>query len=245
MMALLWLLQRRTGDAGVVDLGWSVGVGGSALLMATLASAPWELRLALVAAACPWSVRLASYLLLDRVAGKEEDGRYKALRARWGENAQRNFFLFFQAQALFVVIFTLPFCFVIVSGQFGVATLVGLVIAWLAIAGESIADAQLRRWRANPENKGKTCRSGLWRFSRHPNYFFEWLHWWSYVAMCWGASAMLGALLGPAIMLLFLFRLTGIPYTEAQALRSRGDDYRAYQRTTSVFIPWFPKKGTE
>jgi steroid 5-alpha reductase family enzyme len=81
------------------------------------------------------------------------------------------------------------------------------------------------------------CRAGLWRYSRHPNYFFEWVHWWAYVLI--GHAAPL-TLLGPAAMLLFLFRVTGIPYTERQALKSRGEQYREYQRTTSRFVPWPP-----
>lgn len=111
-----------------------------------------------------------------------------------------------------------------------------------SILGERVADAQLKRWRRNPANKGSTCRPALWRYSRHPNYFFEWLHWWGYVLLTAGSLHMIAALLGPVVMLIFLFRITGTPYTEKQALRSRGDDYRDYQRTTSACFPWFPGK---
>ncbi|HEX6834360.1 MAG TPA: DUF1295 domain-containing protein, partial [Rudaea sp.] len=118
----------------------------------------------------------------------------------------------------------------------------GLAIWCVSLAGESIADAQLAAFRRNPHNHGKTCRAGLWRYSRHPNYFFEWLHWFTYVCLAMQAPypVWLLSLLGPVLMLISLFWVTGIPYVEAQALRSRGDDYRAYQRTTSVFVPWFP-----
>ena len=105
-----------------------------------------------------------------------------------------------------------------------------------------LADRQLVRFKRRPESRGKTCREGWWRYSRHPNYFFEWLHWWSYVALAAGSSYWWVTLLAPAAMLHFLLNVTGIPPTEAQALASRGEDYRQYQRTTSVFIPWFPKK---
>jgi steroid 5-alpha reductase family enzyme len=111
------------------------------------------------------------------------------------------------------------------------------------VAGEALADRQLAAHRRDPANKGKTCRSGLWRYSRHPNYFFEFLHWFAYVflAVGMGIGWIAASLIGPAVMLVFLYRVTGIPYTEAQALRSRGEDYAEYQRTTSPFLPLPPK----
>lgn len=245
MMFALWLYEVRTNDAGVVDAGWSLGIGLVALLYGVAYPGAGPARAAVLAVALPWSFRLASYLIADRVRGREEDGRYQALRARWGANAHRNFLIFFQFQAALVALFSLPHLFAMSADAPMFLLLAGVAWGWLAVLGESIADAQLRRWRSSPENKGKTCRAGLWRYSRHPNYFFEWLHWWAYVIMC-GASWQAGAaLMGPVLMALFLFRVTGIPYTEAQALRSRGEDYRAYQRETSVFFPWFPRQGGE
>jgi steroid 5-alpha reductase family enzyme len=169
------------------------------------------------------------------------------MREFWGERAQRNFFLFFQAQALFIVIFALPLLAVTLSPRpaLDLWDALGVVIWVVAVAGETVADRQLARFRADPANRGKTCRLGLWRLSRHPNYFFEWLHWWAYVPLGIGGPWGWVTLLGPAMMWLFLFRITGIPHTEQQALISRGDDYRDYQRTTSVLIPWFPKESVK
>lgn len=243
LMLALWVYEVRHNDAGIVDVGWSLGLGLAALLVAVLADAPVPSRIALAAVACPWSFRLAGYLLIDRVRGKEEDGRYQTLRAKWGANAHRNFFLFFQAQALLVALFSLPFLVAVHAASSPMFLIAGVAWGWLAILGESIADATLRRWRANPANKGVTCRAGLWRFSRHPNYFFEWLHWFAYVILALPTAWSLAALLGPALMALFLFRVTGIPYTEAQALRSRGEDYRAYQQETNAFFPGPPRLG--
>ena len=97
---------------------------------------------------------------------------------------------------------------------------------WLvSVGGESLADAQLARFRANPANRGKTCRSGLWRYSRHPNYFFEWLHWFAYVLLAAGSPLHWLAWSGPVVMYVFLRWISGIPWTEQQALRSRGEDY--------------------
>jgi steroid 5-alpha reductase family enzyme len=117
------------------------------------------------------------------------------------------------------------------------------VLIWCVSVGNTVlADRQLARFKRRPESRGKTCREGWWRYSRHPNYFFEWLHWWSYVALAVGANYWWLTLLSPSVMLYILLKVTGIPPTEAQALASRGEDYRQYQRTTSAFVPWFPKK---
>lgn len=246
LMMSLYLIQRRTGDAGIVDAGWAGGVGMAALGIAFLGAGDFWSRMCMAAVAVPWSFRLSAYILADRVLrGHEEDGRYAALRKRWNARAQRNFFLFFQVQALFIVLFSVP----LLAASFspGAAPrlwhFAGLILGWGAILGESLADRQLRNWRRNPANCGRTCRTGLWRYSRHPNYFFEWMHWWAYVLLAAGGMHALIALAGPLLMLLFLYRITGIPYTEQQALRSRGDDYRDYQQSTSAFFPWFPGKS--
>jgi steroid 5-alpha reductase family enzyme len=113
------------------------------------------------------------------------------------------------------------------------------------VAGEYLADHQLARFRADPANGGRTCRSGLWRYSRHPNYFFEWLHWFTYVALAAGSRLAWVALSGPLVMYVFLRWVSGIPFTEAQALRTRGEDYRDYQRRTSMLFPWPPRRTAD
>jgi steroid 5-alpha reductase family enzyme len=119
--------------------------------------------------------------------------------------------------------------------------LAAFVLWAAALWGEALADRQLEGFKSRPSSRGRTCREGLWRYSRHPNYFFEWLIWVAYalfaLASPWGAAS----LTSPALMLYLLFKVTGIPATEAQAIRSKGDDYRRYQASTSVFVPWFPR----
>jgi steroid 5-alpha reductase family enzyme len=150
---------------------------------------------------------------------------------------------FFQLQALAALLLALPFLVVATApSPLPAWAAVAAVAVWLvAVGGESLADRQLAAWRGEPANKGRTCRAGLWRYSRHPNYFFEWLHWFTYPLLAVGAGHAWVTWLGPVVMLATLLKGTGIPYTEQQALRSRGDDYRAYQRTTSMFVPWFPR----
>ena len=245
VMLILFVVERVRRDASHVDVAWAAGIGALAVFYGVTSGAALERRVLLSAMALVWSLRLAGHLLFDRVLGRPEDGRYRALRRKWGERAGLGFFFVFQVQALLSVGFSLPIAVAIDSPAPAprVWEWLALSVTLLSVVGESIADRQLARFRARRESRGKTCREGLWRYSRHPNYFFEWLGWWAWVLAAVGSPRFLLSLSGPLFMLVFLFKITGIPATEEQALRSRGDDYRRYQRTTSMFVPWFPKKG--
>jgi len=236
----LWLRQLKTKNATSVDVAWSAGLAFLALLYPWFGDGDIWRRVLVSALGAVWAFRLAWYLLTDRVLKHtDEDGRYKAMRAELGPRAPLVFFLFYQGQAAVAVLFSLPMLAAMQGPSLGPFAVLGIVVWIGAVTGESIADAQLARFRADPANKGLACRDGLWWYSRHPNYFFEWVHWWAYVLIGEGAAL---TWLGPVMMLVFLFRITGIPHTERQALRSRGDAYRHYQETTSVFFPWPPKE---
>jgi len=245
MMAALWAWHFRLKDAGIVDPGWSAGIGLVALLYALLGPG-WSPRRAAVAAmALVWSVRLTVHLA-RRLHGEPEEGRYRALRAEWsakGANVSRRFLFFFLFQGLLDVFLSLPMLLAVLNPapRFSRWEIGGAALWLVSIAGESLADAQLTAFRRNPANRGKTCEAGLWRYSRHPNYFFEWLVWVAWLVFALGSPWGAVAALCPALMLFFLLRVTGIPATEAQALRSRGEEYRRYQRTTSAFVPWSPR----
>ena len=133
------------------------------------------------------------------------------------------------------------------TASFSPWELVGLAVWALGYVIESVADSQkmlfLQRMSAAGE-KDRVCDVGLWRYSRHPNYFFEWLIWVAFFVFALGSPWGWLALIGPASILYLLLRVTGIPLTEEQSIRSKGDAYRRYQQTTSAFIPWFPKKPT-
>jgi steroid 5-alpha reductase family enzyme len=176
------------------------------------------------------------------VSREPEDGRYRQMRADWGANADRNLLLFFQVQASWAVLFALPMLAAARSAApLGILDLAGVAIWLVGLGGEAIADRQLAAFRADPVNRGRVCQLGLWRYSRHPNYFFEWLHWWGYAALAVQSPWWWLPLVAVAAMGYFITRVTGIPPTEAQAIRSRGAAYRAYQRTTSAFVPWPPR----
>jgi steroid 5-alpha reductase family enzyme len=242
-MAVAFVGARRAGKIGYVDVAWAGLMALSAALVAALASGTTQSRLLVAVFGGAWAWRLFGHLL-RRVSTEPEDGRYVALRARFGD-AALPFFVFFQMQALVVALFCLPFAVVATRAVDPRPWQVyAAAIMWLAsVGGEALADRQLARFRADPAHRRRTCRAGLWAWSRHPNYFFEWLHWFTYPLLAYGHPQWWLALCGPVLMLLFLYRLSGIPWTEAQSLRSRGDDYRRYQAEVSPFLPMPPRRG--
>ena len=240
-MAVVWAVSMRANNVGYVDVAWASLMAIAALLVGTFSNG-YELPRALVAIfGGIWGARL-SWHLFRRVRHEAEDGRYQSLRATWGSSPAK-FFVFFQMQALVVALFSLPFLAAANrhDNQLDGFALAAILIWLIAVGGESLADAQLARFRGDAGNRGKTCRAGLWAWSRHPNYFFEWLHWFAYVLLALETSWLWLSLIGPVLMFAFLYRVSGIPWTEAQSLRSRGDDYRRYQQEVSAFFPLPPR----
>lgn len=244
LFALLFLFARRIDNYSVVDVAWSYAFGALVAFYA-LAAEGWLVRRILMAGiVVAWALRLGSHLW-RRVKGHHpvEDGRYLEMRESWQANLGRRMFLFFQFQAVSVVVLGLPFVFAVTNADAALHPLeIAGALLWLvAWIGESVADAQLARFKRDPSNRGRVCDVGLWRYSRHPNYFCEWLIWVGFFLV--GATAPWGwtGILAPAGILYLLLNVTGVPPTEAQSLRSRGDAYRRYQATTNAFFPWCPK----
>jgi steroid 5-alpha reductase family enzyme len=242
LMFILWLLHFPLRNAAIVDVGWVMGIALLAMIYAVHGVGYWRRTLFLALMVLIWALRLGFHLLFTRVNGQQEEGRYVELRRKWGSHIGLKFLLFFEAQALLCGVLSLPFLVAMHDPSKGSPDSEnwGAAIWAIAFLGEMIADAQLKRFKQNPQNKKRVCNIGLWRYSRHPNYFFEFLIWVSFAIVALPAQYGYLGLMAPALILYLLFRVSGIPATEEQAIRSKGEAYRKYQQSTSAFIPWFP-----
>ncbi len=244
LFTLAYLWARRIDNYGIVDFVWAYSFAAVAWHYA-LAGSGWHARALVIASlATIWGVRLGGHLFA-RVMGHhpEEDSRYRQLREDWHAHFAPKMFGFFQLQAISVVLLSAPFFFPTRNPQpaFNVWELVGTTLVVLALLGEALADGQLKAFRRAPENQGRVCNTGLWRYSRHPNYFFEWCVWVAFAVFACGSPWGWIGLIAPAIILHLLLNVTGVPMAEASSLKSKGDTYRAYQRSTNAFFPGPPK----
>lgn len=240
IQSIAWFRQKQTNNADTVDIAWTLGIVVCALLYVTLISANTYNIIMVTLFPIMWYLRLLIHLVI-RYDVMHEDSRYQNLRAHWNQNTQIKFFVFFQFQAVLSVLFSLTAYWVLMSPavnamQIVIATVLGL----FALICVGISDNQLYQFKkANPNTK--VCDVGFWAYSRHPNYFFEWLHWFVYPILLWHTDYFWWSLLIVALMLLFLLKLTGIPFSEQQAIKKRGQAYLDYMNKTSAFIPWINK----
>jgi steroid 5-alpha reductase family enzyme len=249
-----WVLQRRTGDGGWVDVVWTfaTGAAGVAYALWPLGGAMPGPRAWLVAAlVAAWSVRLGSHLWRRTAGAAHEDARYAEFRREWGAAFERRMFGFLQAQAAASALLTLAMLAAARNpAPFPAwSDLAGLALLAAAVAGEGAADAQLARYKADPAHRGGVCDTGLWAWSRHPNYFFEWLGWLAYAVIAIGPAgerpvAWL-SLVGPAFMFVLLRFVSGVPPTEAAMAKSRGAVLARYQARVSPFFPLPPRAALE
>jgi steroid 5-alpha reductase family enzyme len=246
LMALIWRLAIRIGNAGIVDIAWSAGFAPVVIFFAAAGSGALPRRSLIASMVSVWSLRLGAYLYV-RVSAHHplEDRRYARLRSEWGEKASQKMFGFFELQAALLALLSVPWLLVCLNPRSGLQPIewAGCLLWIFAISGEALSDRQLQRFKADPANRGVVCQVGLWRYSRHPNYFFEWLVWVAYFVVALGSPRGWLTLYCPALMLYFLLRVTGIPLTEQLSLQSKGAAFAEYQRRTSAFVPWFPKRG--
>ncbi len=244
MMCLLWVIYFFKRNSGIVDIGWALGFVLSAWAFFFLGDGAFLKKVAMLAMVTIWGLRLGWHLY-NRFIVCGEDPRYQEIRKSWGsENADFKFFMMFIFQGVLVVLLSLPF--LIIAGdatpEWWAIELLGILVWAIGVTGESYADYQLTTFKQQPENKGKVYKEGLWRYSRHPNYFFEFIVWMGYFLFALGTPGGWLTILSPIIMLCLLLKVSGIPLTEIEALKSKGAEYEEYRRTTNPFIPWFPKK---
>ena len=251
VMSAAWGVQRRTGQGGWADAFWSLGLGAAGVGVALFpidgaAPSPRQWLAALLIGA--WGLRLGLHIA-KRAAGEGEDARYARLREDWGRGFQAKMFGFLMLQAGAAALLSLS---VLVAArnpapgltlQDALATLIFVG----ALFGEGVADRQLAAFKRDPANKGKVCDVGLWAWSRHPNYFFEWLGWcaWPVFAISLGGDWPWGwlALTGPAYMYWLLTQVSGVPLLEAHMKRSRPDAFAAYvEKTPSAFFLRPPRR---
>jgi len=241
---VLYFVGRKINHAGIIDVGWAYLIGFLAIFYALVSYGFPARRFLLGVFGGLWGLRLGTYILLDRIIGKPEDPRYVQLKQQWKPFGAVKMFWFYIMQGVVVIWFSLPF----LIGSQNIYDTISLV-EWLAVAlwflcfmCEWTADIQLSYFKKHNLDKSKTCRIGLWRYSRHPNYFFEFMIWLSLGLFVSESPFGEIAWTCPAAILFFLLKVTGIPKSEEQAIKSRGEDYHRYQQETNRFIPWFPRK---
>ena len=243
-MGLVWLWAKRINNAGVVDVFWALNFPIITIITFFLSDGFETRKLLICSLFLIAELRLGIHLW-QRVIGhlNEEEGRYQQLRKEWGDKADRNFFFFFQFQAISNVILAIPFFIITANQAEEIATLeyIGVVIWVISFFGEMIADRQLAAFKKDPKNKGKVCDQGLWYYSRHPNYFFEWLTWMAYFVFALASPWGIMAIISPLIILYLLLKVTGVPNNEEQNLRSKPIAYKKYQETTSAFFIWWKR----
>ena len=240
--AAAWAISVRIDNYGLLDVAWSYGISILAPMYAWLGPGEPVRKWLLTGIGVAWSARLGTHILLRVIRHHPaEDPRYQTLRERWPSAGK--FLIFFEIQAVLVAVFSLPFLLVSFNRDPLLAPIeiAGLALALVAFVGETTADLQLQAFKRGAGSNGDVCQVGLWRYSRHPNYFFESVIWWAFLLVALGSPRGWIAIVCPLLMLYSLFRVTGIPLTEKHALRSKGVAYREYQRTTSAFVPWFRK----
>jgi steroid 5-alpha reductase family enzyme len=234
-MSLIWLWYRITNNPSIVDVGWASGLTLSGLVY--LSQHALSIRTVVLGTALLlWGIRLGGYLWWTRIRQKQVDKRYTTLGHSWSIKKPLGFFINFQLQGIFIFVVSICWYFISLNPakNINLIELAGLIIFIFALVLESLADLQLQRFKKH--QPGQVCNQKLWRFSRHPNCFFEWLIWCSFTIFA--ISSPYGSLsfISPFALYLIMVFIT-IPITESESVKSRGQNYIDYQSTTPKFFP--------
>jgi steroid 5-alpha reductase family enzyme len=239
-----WLVSLQRKDAGVVDTFWGPGFLVLAIFYALFGEGFPGRKVLVVLLVALWALRLAMHIF-TRNRGKGEDYRYREMRAKGGEKFWwQSLFKVFFLQAVLLWVISAPLLMAQRTSQpdhFTGWDIVGTLIWALGIFWEAVGDWQLRQFKADPANKGKVMRSGLWAFTRHPNYFGETLVWWGMFIIALGTPFGFLSVVGPVVITFMLLRVSGVAMLE-KGLKETKPEYQDYAARTSAFIPWFPKK---
>ncbi|WP_233200232.1 DUF1295 domain-containing protein [Blastopirellula marina] len=244
LMTLVWLISLWRKDASVVDIFWGLGFVLVAWTNYALSPQPSVYHLLLPLLTTIWGVRLSVHLFW-RNHGKPEDYRYAAMREHWGAAFPWvSLLTVFALQGAVMWIVSLPL-------QVGIA-LADRQIVWLIVLGvlgwakglffEAVGDWQLARFRANPDNQGQVLNTGLWRYTRHPNYYGDFVVWWSLYLVAVGQSGAWWTAIGPAAMSIFLMKVSGVTLLE-HSLSKKKPGYAEYVARTNAFFPGLPKRS--
>ena len=238
----LFILGQVLADNSIVDIGWGGGFVLLAIVGLILGNPTGMAHLLTATFVLLWGIRLVIHLA-KRNIGKSEDYRYVQMRIRWGEKWPRlkAFLNVYMLQMVVMFVVALPI--IAFSGKpadIGVFSLLGSIVFIIGYLFEVIGDEQLRRFKALPVNKGKIITTGLWRYTRHPNYFGEAMIWWGIYLTVLEAPGTAWTFIGPLLITLFLRYVSGVPLLEKK-YKDR-EDFKAYKPVTPVFVPWFPKK---
>jgi steroid 5-alpha reductase family enzyme len=235
----VWLISIKKHDASIVDIFWGTGFVLLALLAFIIGDGTFERRTLLAVLVSIWGLRLTAYLAW-RNSGKEEDYRYRSMRRQYGPR--------FPLLSLFIVFWFQGFVAWLISFPIQASAVYQAPLSWLDLLGvlfwfvgllfESMGDWQLAKFKADPNNQSRVMNRGLWKYTRHPNYFGDFLVWWGFGCIALSAGAP-WTLFGPALMSLFLLKVSGVALLE-KTITQRRPEYEDYIKKTSAFFPWFP-----
>lgn len=232
-MCGMWLWYRYEKNPSVVDVGWAMGLTlGGLVILSSQGYTSRSMLLGMILLI--WGIRLSGYLWLTRIRHHKVDERYLKLSQDWKISKPLGFFLNFQFQAFLMLILLTPWFFAAKVMQINSLDILGILLALFAISGESLADYQLQQFKR--QHSKQVCNVGLWYYSRHPNYFFEWLTWCAFTLFALSHSYGWIGLISPLTLYLIMTKVTG-PMTENGSIESRGAAYLAYQKTTPMFFP--------